>query len=402
MRTVGLIIESSRAYGRGLLHGIARFARTHNNWSIVYRESMLADSIAAVLAKRSCNGVLARIDTVQQRNSLLRLKIPVVDLRGRWVTPQFPQLICDQKAVAELAAQHLISRGYRRFAFCGFAGADYSQHRMRHFSQALRDAGYKPSIYESPAAPHRADTNINENRAMAYEAEMSDWLRKLPPQTGIMACNDVCGRLVLNLCHKLHIDVPNQVAVIGVDNDELLCDLAEPAMSSISLPTERIGFQAAELLAGMMDGKKHAQQQMLMPPIDVIVRRSTDFTVVEDPYVATAMAYIREKACSRINVDRILDYLASKNMLISRSTLDRRFQHALNCFPKDQILEFRMRAVRQLLLDTTYSIERIAEMVGISRASQLAAQFKRYTGQTPGEYRANTIMEPPRVRTVRR
>lgn len=401
MRTVGLIIESSRAYGRGLLHGIARFARTHNNWSIVYRESMLADSIAAVLARRSCNGVLARIETIQQRNSLLKLKIPVVDLRGRWVTPQFPQLICDQKAVAELAAQHLLLRGYRRFAFCGFAGADYSQHRMRHFSQALHKAGYDLSIYESPAAPHRADTNINENRAMAYEAEMSDWLRQLPTQTGIMACNDVCGRLVLNLCHKLRLDVPNHIAVIGVDNDELLCDLAEPAMSSISLPTERIGFQAAELLAGMMDGKKYAQHRILMPPIDVIVRRSTDFTVVEDPYVAAAMAYIREKACTRIKVDRLLDHLASKNMLISRSTLDRRFQHALNCLPKDQILDFRMRAVRQLLLDTTYSIERIAEMVGMSRASQLAAQFKRHTGQTPGEYRAKALMEPPRMKSAR-
>lgn len=402
MRIVGLIIESSRAYGRGLLHGIARFARTHNNWSIVYRESMLADSITDVLAKSSCNGVLARIETIQQRNALLKLKIPVVDLRGRWVTKQFPQLICDQKAVAELAAQHLLGRGYRRFAFCGFAGADYSQHRMRYFAQAIRHAGYDLSIYESPAAPHRAGTNINENRAMAYEAEMADWLRQLPVQTGIMACNDVCGRLVLNLCHKHHLDVPNHIAVIGVDNDELLCDLAAPAMSSISLPTERLGFQAAELLAGMMDGKKSAHRKILLPPIDVIVRRSTDFTVAEDPYVVAAMAYIREKACARINVDHILDHLASKNMLISRSTLDRRFQHALHCLPKDQILNFRMRAVRQLLLDTTYSLERIAGMVGVSRDSQLAAQFKRHTGQTPGDFRNNARMEPARAKPAPR
>ena len=402
MRIVGLIIESSRAYGRGLLHGIARFARTHEHWSIVYRESMLADSITAVLAKSSCNGVLARIETIQQKTALLKLNIPVVDLRGRWMTPQFPQMICDQKAVAELAAQHLLARGYRRFAFCGFAGADYSQHRMRYFALAVRKAGYDLSIYETPAAPHRADTNINENRAMAYEAQMANWLRKLPPQTGIMACNDVCGRLVLNLCHKQHLDVPNHIAVIGVDNDELLCDLAAPTMSSIRLPTEHIGFLAAELLERMMDGKKSAHRKTLLPPIDVTVRRSTDFTVAEDPYVVAAMAYIREKACTRINVDHILDHLASKNMLISRSTLDRRFQHALHCLPKDQILNFRMHRVRQLLLDTTYSLERIADMVGVSRASQLAAQFKRHTGQTPGDFRSNAHMGPARAKPAPR
>ncbi|MGC8625784.1 MAG: xylose operon transcription regulator XylR, partial [Phycisphaerae bacterium] len=124
MRTVGLLVESSRAYGRGLLYGIARYVRTCNDWSIVYQERMLGDATPANLVGRHCDGIIARIDTLRQRNWLIKLKIPVVDLRGRWDIAKFPRIISDDKAIAELAAQHLLARGSRHFAFCGFAGAD--------------------------------------------------------------------------------------------------------------------------------------------------------------------------------------------------------------------------------------------------------------------------------------
>ena len=388
MRTVGLLIESSRAYGRGLLHGIAKFVRTHNDWSIVYQERMLGDAAPLEPGIRRCDGVIARIDTIRQRNRLIKLKIPVVDVRGRWDIPQFPRMISDDRAVAELAARHLLARGSRHFAFCGFAGADYSQSRRNYFCSAIRAAGHTAAIYESPAAPRGADTAANESTAAAHEREMGNWLKRLPQPVGLMACNDVCGRRVLDLCHVLGLRIPEQIAVIGVDNDEVLCDLAEPPMSSIILPTQRIGYQAAELLSDMMDGIKPARHEILIPPIEVMKRRSTDVAVVEEPYVAVALAFIREKACTGISVEDILNHLANHKLLVSRSTLDRRFREMLHFSPKDQILEVRLERVRQLLLDTTDSVERIARQVGLAGAPQLAALFKRCTGETPGEYRA--------------
>lgn len=388
MRTVGLLIESSRAYGRGLLHGIAKFMRLHNDWSIIYQERTLRDADPLGLAGKRCDGVLARIDTMQQRDWLLKLNVPVVELRGSWDHPRFPRIISDDKAVAEMAAQHLLARGSGYFAFCGFAGADYSESRRDYFCAAIRDAGYLPNIYESPAAPHGAGTAAYESTAAAHGREMGNWLSRLPQPTGLMACNDVCGRQVIDLCHVHGLRVPDQIAVIGVDNDEVLCDLAEPPMSSVILPTERIGYQAAELLSAMMDGKKPPCHEILVPPVGIVKRRSTDTAVVDDPCIAAALAFIREKACTGIQVEDILDHLAEKELLVSRSTLDRKFREKLHCSAKDQILDTRLERVRQLLRDTTYSVERIATLVGLAGASQLAAVFKHRTGQTPGEFRA--------------
>ena len=390
MRTVGLLIESSRAYGRGLLRGIARFVRLQHNWSVVYHERMLGDAIPSDFARLKCDGVIARIDTKQQRNQLLKLKIPVVDLRGRWDIPQVPRIITDNRAVAELAAKHLIARGSDNFAFCGFAGMDYSQSRRNYFCDAIRAAGFPaPDIYESPAAPGRAAGTIaNEFTAAGNDRNMGRWLTHLRLPIGIKACNDVCGRLLLDICHVHGLRVPEQIAVIGVDNDEVLCDLADPLMSSIMLPTERIGYQAAELLSGMMEGTRSAQHEILIPPIEVVSRRSTD-AAAEYPHVAAALAFIREKACTGINVEDVLDHLAGKKLTVSRSTLDRQFQETLHFSPKDQIINIRLERVRQLLVDTTDSVDQIARQVGLAGASQLTAWFKYRTGQTPGEFRAH-------------
>ena len=388
MRIVGLFIESSRAYGRGLLLGIAKYMRARNDWSIVYQERTLGDAIPAHLAGRRFDGVLARIDTIRQRDWLSKLNIPVIDLRGSWDHPRFPRILIDDKAVAELAAQHLLARGTRYFAFCGFAGADYSQNRRDSFCTAIRAAGHTVSVYESPAAPRGAGTSAYESTAAAHEQEMGNWLRRLPQPTGLMACNDVCGRQVIELCHLHGMKVPDHIAVIGVDNDEMFCELAEPTMSSVILPTERIGYQAAELLSAMMNGTEPPRHEVLIPPVAVMKRHSTDAAVGDDPYVASALAFIRENARTGINVEDILDHLANLGLNISRSTLDRKFRKALRCSPKDQILEVRLERIRQLLWSTTYSLERIAALVGLSGASQLAMVFKHRTGQTPGEFRA--------------
>ncbi len=387
MRTVGLLIESSRGYGRGLMRGIAKFVRMHNDWSIIYQERMLADAIPLQMEQTKCDGILARIDTDIQKNWLVKRRIPVVDLRGRIVIPRIPRLIPDDKAVAEMAAEHLLSRGSRHFAFCGFARADYSQTRRDYFCAAIRAAGHSVMVYESPTAAERIDTVGTEISGTAHAAELGNWLCDLPRQTGMMACNDICGRNVLDLCHIHGITVPDHVALIGVDNDEILCDLADPAMSSVILPTESIGFQAAELLAHMMNGEMALRPEILIAPIGIMKRRSTHAVVEDDPCMMEALAFIRANACAGINVDQVLDHLAGKNILVSRSTLDRHFHETLKSSPKEQITNARMDRVRQLLRDTNWPVQKIAEDVGMAGAAQLAAVFKHSAGMTLGEYR---------------
>ncbi len=395
MQAVYLLIESSRAYGRGLLHGIAKFLRMHNDWTIIYRENALGGEIPVDFPGKHCDGVIARIDTARQMNWLLRLKVPVVEVRGRLDTVKFPRITIDDKAVAEMAAQHLLARGLRHFAFCGFAGSDFSQRRRDYFNAAIRAAGYTVQIYESesPTLPSGASTTDIEIAAASQEAKVGGWLSRLPRLTGLLACNDVCGRQVLHICHTLDMPVPDHLAVIGVDNDEILCDLAEPPMSSVILPTERMGYQAADLLANMMNGMEAPRHEILVPPIGVMKRRSTD-AVADDACVAAALRFIREKACTNINVDDILDHLAEKKSLLSRSTLDRRFEVTIGRSPKQQILEARMERVRQLLLDTTCSLEQIASLSGFADAPQLSTVFKRYTGQAPGEFRRSVQPGP--------
>ena len=393
MRAVCLLIESSRAYGRGLLHGIAKFLRMHNDWTIIYRERALGDEVPVDFARKRCDGVIARVDTVRQMNWLLRLKVPVVEVRGRLDSVKFPRITIDDKAVAEMAAQHLLTRGLRHFAFCGFAGADFSHRRRDYFNTAIRAAGYTVHIYESPALPRGASTTDIETAAASQERKVGDWLSRLPRPAGLLACNDVCGRQVLHICHTLDLPVPDHLAVIGVDNDEILCDLAEPSMSSVILPTERMGYQAAELLANMMNGMEAPRHELLVPPIGIMKRRSTD-AVVDDACVAAALAFIREKACTNIKVDDILDHLSENKLLVSRSTLDRRFQITMGYSPKHQILEARMERVRQLLLDTTCSLEQIASLSGFADAPQLSTAFKRHTGQAPGDFRRSVQPGP--------
>ncbi|NNM87559.1 MAG: substrate-binding domain-containing protein, partial [Phycisphaerae bacterium] len=222
-KVVGLLIESSRVYGRGLLRGIAKFTRIHNNWSILYQERMLSDRIPPWLVKRKCDGIIARIETREEFDFLCHRRIPVVDLCGVYRSQKIPRILPDERRVADLAAEHLQSRGLRNFAFCGFAGADYSEHLRNYFIHAVGTSGRPVAVYEG--AKVRAGTPVTaiEAESLLHETELEDWLAGLPKPVGIMACNDIRGRQVLNACHCRRILVPDQAAVIGFDNDDVLC-----------------------------------------------------------------------------------------------------------------------------------------------------------------------------------
>jgi LacI family transcriptional regulator len=387
MKIVGLLVESSRGYGRGLLRGVARYVRAHRGWSIVHQERALADAPPPWLRAGLCDGLIARIERASALDLILKHRIPAVDLRGLYVSGSIPCIIVDDTLVAKMAADHLLERGFRHFAFCGFAGAEYSVRRHQAFRHYLGERGHCSHEYQWRAAMRKSHTSEVEASALMHERELSQWLANLPRPCGIMACNDICGRQVLNACRVRQIPVPEEIAVIGVDDDEVLCELADPPLTSIALPTEKIGFSAAGILDGMMNGKPPESMLTLMPPLSVIRRLSTDIVALEDRVVARAIRFIRNHAAQGITVEDVLDHLAGQALRVSRSTLERRFTETLGRSPKDEILNERVKRARDLLLDTNYSIGKIATMVGMSRAEQLISIFKSHTGTTPGALR---------------
>ena len=391
---VALLIESGRAYGRGILRGIARYSRTHGHWSILHQEWTWDDGIPMWLTSGGTDGIIARIETPNMLRELRQIGVPVVDVRETHDLPDIPVIGTDNRRTTEMAIQHLTERGFRNMAFCGFSGVEYSIKRRDHFLAILAAAKRPaPLVYEDPAARHGSSTRRREKDAMLHAHELGEWLASLPKPIGLMACNDLRGRQVLNACRIRGIAVPDTVAVIGVDNDEVLCELADPPLTSVAPACEQIGYRAAQYLDAMMDrgvasrAKPLAAEHIEIEPIGVVMRQSTDVVAMEDPRIVATVRYIRKHACEGINVEDVLDHLGANRQIISRTALDRHFFEILGCTPKNYIMRVRLDRVKQLLMDTDYSLTRIAQLVGIEHPEYLSVMFKNMSGQTPAAFR---------------
>lgn len=356
---------------------------------------MLGGRVPSWMQKAKCDGLIARIETLEELNFIQEKKIPAVDLRGIHPRPEIPRILNDEQLTAKLAAEHLRSRGLRNFAFCGFAGADYSEHLRDYFIDAIGASERKVAVFEGDKARFGMRVTAIEAESLLHEAELENWLTGLPKPVGIMACNDIRGRQVLNACHGGNILVPDQVAVVGFDNDEVLCELANPPLTSVAPATEHIGYMAAETLSRMMVGKFPAERETLVQPIGVITRRSTDTLAVEDPLVAAALRFIRENVGRGINVESILDHLAATTKTVSRSWLEHRFMEVLNRTPKDEILNAHIVVIEKMLLETRWPLEKVAEQAGLQSAAQLSTLFRRRTGRTPGDFRKSARANSP-------
>lgn len=379
---VALLIESSRAYGRGLLEGIARYSRLYGPWALYHDGRSLGEEAPAWFKKGwKGDGIIARIDTLAQAKVIAGAGLPTVDLRGKFELG-YPILEADDEATARMAADHLLGHGFRHFAFTGFAGTNFSERRRQYFRQAIEAAGFVCRDYSAPVKPATSRTTGQEQYETGDEARLARWLMELPRPVGLMACNDVRAQQVLILCRELGIAAPEDIAVIGVDNDPLLSDLSDPPLSSVIPDTPRIGYEAAELLERMIAGKVRRPIHRAVAPLGVAVRQSSDVLAIEDREVARAIHFIRRHACDGINV---ADVLQQSN--VSRSMLDRRFIAAVGRTPKAEILRVQLERVRGLLTETDLPLARIAERAGFEHPEYLSVVFKQKMGVTPGDYR---------------
>ncbi|NNJ24102.1 xylose operon transcription regulator XylR [Alienimonas chondri] len=384
---VALFVESSRAYGRGLLRGVAAFARTRTNWTLIHHEMTLDAELPPWLGGLAINGAIAR---VSQRtiDPLRDLGVPLVDVWCRYSHRGVPQIETDDDAVARLAFDHLRERGFRRFAFCGYQHAHYSEARLKRFRALVEAAGAPLSVYLVPSRPTTSLTAVEQSGLFDLEP-LSRWLQSLKPPTGLFACNDVRGQQVLNACAAAAIAVPDDLGVVGVDDDDVICPLCDPPLSSVRPDAEGVGFLAGETLFELMNGpagslpdRSGGPPVRYVPPRTVTERLSTRVAVVEDRELARVVRYIRDHACDGINVKDVAAFST-----LSRRQLERRFRAELGRTPHQEITAAQVARVKQLLTETTMTLEQISPLAGYEYQERLGAVFKRETGLTPGAYR---------------
>lgn len=380
---IALLVEASRAYGRDLLRGVAHFAHTQVDWSLLHQEMMLDSAIPDWLTRSRIDGVIARVDS-HTIEPLRRLNVPMVDVRCNREFVGVPQVETDNRLVAELAFKHLWDRGFRRFAFCGFRSAAYSEARLRYFRELVDQASCVFSHYQSKGKPGGTLTSLEYAGMMDIEP-MSKWLSQLERPTGLFVCNDIRGQQVLNACRTVNIAVPDDLGVIGVDDDDAICLLCDPPLSSVRPDAERVGYRAAELLHQMLAGLQPDTSVEYVSPRFVSERLSTKVVAVDDVELARVCRYIRQHACDGINVSDVTDYSS-----LSRRQLERRFQEVLGRTPHAQITATQIDRVKQLLRETDMTLEQIAPKAGYSHKESLSAVFKRETSLTPGAYRAQS------------
>jgi LacI family transcriptional regulator len=379
---VALLIESSRSYGRELLMGIAKYVRIHGPWSIEFQEGDPGEHFPKWFGRWKWDGIIARVTSLEMAEVIQRTGAPVVDLSGSLPEARFPRIRSDEEVVGRMAAEHLLERGFNHFAFCGFNGTDWSDLRRASFERRVAKAGFACQAFECAGPVQSLSASDYEEHGERHERDLMAWLQSLPKPCGLMACNDARGRQVLNCCREVAVAVPDEVAVIGVDKDEIFCELSDLPLSSVILNTQQIGFEAAALLARLMTGESTEPASIMVKPMGVIARQSTDVLAIDDRHIAAALRHIRERACDGLDVESLL-----RAVPLSRSVLERRFAQILGNSPKAEILRVRLERVCRLLAESDLSLAEVAQKAGFEHPEYMSRLFKKKMGITPGEFR---------------
>jgi LacI family transcriptional regulator len=375
---VALFLETSAGSGRDMLRGIARYVRESGPWALHHEPRMLQFTegwTPAWLSGWQGEGILGRFRSNAIIKAVKRAKVPVVDLLGTNANPPFPLVEPDNTAVARLAAEHLIGRGFHQFGYIGPSDVPWSQDRWTAFQKTLNERGFPCD------GLHLEFENLQESWDEFIE-QTARWIRDHAKPFGLMVCWDAIGPPVTQACREAGVAVPEEVAIVGVDNDETLCSICDPPLSSVCPNHEEVGYQGAALLDRMMAGEPAPKQRILLQPRVIVVRQSTDVSAIEDPAISQALRLIREHACNGLQVREVAEHVP-----LSRSVLQRRFQAIVGRSVHDEIIRVQLRKAEELLRETELSIGSIAAKAGFNHQEYMGAVFKSRTGMTPREYR---------------
>ncbi len=371
---IALLLNRWHTYGRGIIEGVYDYADTLDQWLIRVFDPEARE--VRRLRKFGPKGIIGFLQMPELAREVLAMGVPVVNVSGELNLPSVPRVGLDDEAIGRMAAQHLMERGLRHFAFYGHVRSGFTERRQSGFTAELARHGFEcPSLRLDPE-------RLVSERYEPHEARVRKWLLGLEKPVGIMADMDLAGRALTEVCRDAEISVPSDLAVLGVDDDELQCRIAHPALTSIRTPTREIGRRAGIMLGRLLDGQDSGPSPVLLPPMMVAPRGSTDLLLLDDPDVTAALKFIRDNVDRRITVDDVL-----MEVPISRSWLERRFKAVLGRTPYDEIQRLHIERARRLLSETDWSVAKIAEASGYASASRFSHAFRRETSLTPVDYR---------------
>ena len=374
---VALLMQASRQYERGLLRGIARYSEWQGPWEF-YRTLPLIAGGGRIgiedLKRWEPDGAIVREGPGAEH--ALALGIPLVYAPSTQPLEDVPNLLVDDAAVGRTAADHLAGCGLKHVAYCGMDN--------RYFWSRDRRDGFVEAAHSHSLAPH-VYARSSRGMAIHWERELpalTEWITSLPTPVGMMVCTDDFSLLVTEACRAAGLRVPEDVALIGVGNDETICDLSIVSLTSIRLNTERGGYECAALLDRMMKGQTAPPTDIMIAPLDVQQRRSTDILAIDDPLMAQALQFIGEHATEPIHVDDVVQAVP-----LSRRALYNRFQSVMGEPLYAYIRRTRLDVFARMLVDTTLPVAHIADSLGYPDEKNVARQFRKVKGLTPLAYR---------------
>jgi LacI family transcriptional regulator len=360
-----------------MFKGIFEFANRNSDWRCIPlnpdREHI------EQLKETKPDGILGDFYTREIALMARSIGVPTVELTDAYDKPVFPRVIVDSLRIGRQAAEHFLSAGYRHFAFVGGQHDPWATDRLASFSKCIGEAGFSTQTFDSTTIQGIGWANLSLG---LNGDQFRNWLAKLPKPCAVFGACDYTAYTVLDAAFTLGIQVPGEMAVLGVDNDALVCELALPSLSSIATNTMQVGFEAAALLAKLMNGESAPDKPIRIPPAEVVTRRSTDMIALDDSDVAEALRYIRREASTGIEVRDVALHVS-----LSRRTLERRFRSSLRQGIQEEIVRTRVAAACHLLRTTSLPVADIGRRAGFNSQSQMFRSFKLVQGSTPRDYR---------------
>jgi LacI family transcriptional regulator len=373
-KRIALVMGLTDTYEHGIARGVVRYAKGRKDWDL-YGYAWMFRPFDALEVWQG-DGIIARVESRQEAELIARLSAPVVDVAGAYHMASFATVTNDDEATGRRAGEYLASCGFQRFAFCGVAGTGWSARRLSGFQAAVRHIDPTPAVFEE---------SLPWWETLDTSGRLRTWLSRLRRPVGIFASNDTAGLKLADLCRDLGIQVPDSLAILGVDNEDILCEMTSPTLSSIELDCESIGFRAAVLLDELMEAgeqSRRSRRSLLVPPKDVMERDSTRVFASEDPIVEKAMRYIRLHGTRRVTVGSILAAIPA-----SRRSLETRFKKATGRTLRAEIVRVRLAHARALLRTTTLTVGDVAAECGFGSAQRFHEVFRKAESVSPGSYR---------------
>ena len=374
-KRVALIVETSLARGREIFFGIASYLREEGPWSIVHEPGTLEQSLPRWLDKWRGDGIIVRVQSQRVAEAIAAAGVPAIDVLGVVMAFRSPGSR-RRRGDGREGAEHLLDQGYRHFAFIGIAGENWSQRRAQAFASGSRRRASLVTIISSSGTPRRNRAGGTARRS--WRAGCWD----LPKPIGLMVASDRLGPHTLETCRSNGLVVPDDLGVLGVDNDEPLCEISDPPLSSVWPNYRQVGYEAARQLDALMREGRRPPGPTLVKPKSLQARMSTDMLAVADANVARSLRYIREHACDAIDVDEVVD-----SVPMSRTALQRGFREVLGRSIHAELVRVRLARARQLLEDTDLPIAVIAERTGFHHQAYMGAVFRKHLDATPGQLR---------------